>query len=55
MQGKVLLWGPSKFSTFFSLLASRISNPEGPHSGTFSYTKFETMAPTKEYWVGMVK
>jgi hypothetical protein len=55
MQGKVPLWGPSRFLTSFSLLALRISNLEGPHNGTFFYTKFETIAPIKEYWVGMVR
>jgi hypothetical protein len=53
MQGKVMLWGPSKFLTSFNLLALKISNPE--LWGAFSYTKFETIAPTKEYWVGMVR
>jgi hypothetical protein len=33
MQEKVLLWGPSKFSTSLDLPASGISNPEGPRYG----------------------
>jgi hypothetical protein len=55
MQGKVPLWRPSKILTYFSLLASRIFNMKGPHNRTFSYKKFETIDPIKEYWVGMVK
>jgi len=30
--------GLSKFSTSLGLVALRISNPKGPHNGTFSYT-----------------
>jgi len=32
------LGGPFEFSTSLSLLTSKISNPKGPHSGTFFYT-----------------
>jgi hypothetical protein len=38
MQGKVPLLGPYQFLTSLRLPASRISNLEGPHSETFSYT-----------------
>ncbi len=39
-QGKVPLWGPFRFLTSLGLPALGISNPEGPHSKTFSYTLF---------------
>jgi hypothetical protein len=53
--GETPIMGAFHISTSFNLLALRISNLKGPHNGTFSYTKFETIVPIKEYWVGMVK